>query len=46
MLKGFYGQREIEFPSVQIVLSDRRQNPLFYTSHLISEQVANPIMLP
>lgn len=27
ILKRFYGQREIEFPSAQIVLSDGRQNP-------------------
>lgn len=28
ILKRLYRQREIEFPSAQIVLSDRRQNPL------------------
>lgn len=44
ILKRFYGQREIEFPSAQIVLSDRRQNPFAVSVTIlhisINEQVA------
>lgn len=46
VLERFYGQREIEFPGSQIVLSSRRQNPvsvtMIHTARFIDEQEANP----